>query len=106
MNTKKNKDLGLPRDKVLHLMAIYDQPGFQVVLDVFESICNDSENEFLGVHPTDDKAVLATHAILHAQRALFQAAIHKIDYIIQEERGFNNDNRRFQDPLELLADTN
>lgn len=66
------------------LRGIYSTAGFQAVLDIMEARCNATENEFIGVVPGNDKAVIATHAVMHAQRIFFQEVVEKIDFLMRE----------------------
>jgi len=76
-----------PPEKLGALSEVYDSGGLQVVFDIMEQFCNQSENDFIGTRPGDDRAVVAAHAIMHAQRLYFQNVAEKIDYLVSEHRG-------------------
>lgn len=88
--------------KLRNLAGIYHGEGFQVVLDIMEEECNRAENEFLAEHPATPEKVLAAHAILHAQRAYFQAVVGKIDQLMDQYMNAGKNNNRLRDPLENL----
>lgn len=102
----KNKAEKFDDVKLRSLAGIYHGDGFQVVLDIMEEECNKAENEFLAEHPVNPQAVLAAHAILHAQRAYFQAVVRKIDGLMNEYMNADKDNRRFPSQLEQLLSAN
>ena len=76
----------LKPDRKLALIGIYESKGFQSVLDVFENITIESENELIGEPPGDGQRVLALHAIAHAQRALLIKAVNQIDVLVAEAK--------------------
>ena len=95
----KQKDpmFQFPTDKIIALSSIYDSAGLQVVFDIMEKLCDEAENDFISTHPSDKDAVLAGHAILHAQRIFFNQVVQKIDNLVQEQRpGLEKDNRRLR----------
>lgn len=69
------------------LAGIYDSAGLQVVFDIMEAACIESENEFIGTVPGNDQQIVAGHAVMHAQRVFFQKMIEQIDYLVAELRG-------------------
>lgn len=103
----KNAETELPDVKVRALLGIYHDDGLQVVFDIMEEICNRSENDFLGTHPSDKEQVLAQHAILHAQRAFFQDVTQKIDMIATEKLNITpkpRESRHYNQILSALPD--
>ena len=84
-------------EKLLALQGIYDSQGLQVVYDIMEEICNEAENDFIGIHPNSPNLVLAQHAILHAQRVFFNAVVGRIDHLVADSRGTPpKDNKRIE----------
>lgn len=81
-----------PPEKLAALSGIYDSSGLQVVFDVMEGFCNESENDYLAIPPSKPAEVLATHAIMHAQRIYFQKVAAKIDFLAAEARGGEKQN--------------
>lgn len=73
------------REKMSALAAIYDSGGFQVILDVIEQICNETENDFIATEPWHP-SVPAKHAVMHAQRKIFIQSADKIDYLVAQFR--------------------
>lgn len=69
------------------LAGIYDSAGIQVIFDIMEAACIESENEFIGTVPGNNQQIVAGHAVMHAQRAFFQKVVQHVDYIVAEQRG-------------------
>lgn len=97
----KNEALKLTDAQKRALCGIFTGDGYQVVLDVMEEFCNRGENELIGLVPGDASAVIAQHAIVHAQRIFFQRVVSFIDHTVAEETGNKKDNSRF--PQALVA---
>lgn len=100
---EKHDDLNLSDQKKIALLGIVHTDGYQVILDIMEYFCNREENDLIGTHPAKHDEVLASHAIVHAQRAYFQSVVAKIDMIAQQQTGIKKDNRRMTEEANLMS---
>ena len=76
----------LSKERRLALINIYETNGFQAVLDVFENLTLDSEDELIGESPGDREKVLALHAIAYTNRATLTKAANQIDVLVADSR--------------------
>ena len=93
--------MNLNEKQKIALARIYHDDSYQTVLDVLESICAEAENAFIGEHPVDEKAVLSSHAILYAQRAMFQKFALYVDKEMGEYLGTKANNNRMDPEYKL-----
>src|SRR6266704_51732 len=101
--TDKNKLKEFPESKLRALAGIYHGDGIQVIFDIMEDECNQTENDFLGQRPLTPEDSFVLHSILHAKRLYFISVVAKIDNLMdQYSTGSAKDNNRFKDKLENL----
>lgn len=74
----------LSPDRERALVSIYESNGFQAVLDVFENLTLEAEDELIGEPPGDATKILALHAVAHAHRAMLTKACNQIDVLVAE----------------------
>jgi hypothetical protein len=68
------------------LSSLYDSSGLQVIFEIMEDACTESENDLIGEAPWSD-SIKAKQAIAYAQRAFFIKVAETIDYHVAELRG-------------------
>lgn len=64
------------------LAAIYESTALQVIFDILEEICTESENDLIGEAPWSE-AVKSKQAVAYAQRAMFQKTTSRVDFLVQ-----------------------
>ncbi len=62
-----------------HLVALRQMPGFQVLLNIFESQVAQAQLDMMNADETDEKAIVAKQRIAKAAAVFYQRSIDRVN---------------------------